>query len=98
MPFELPLPTRVKRQGWKVKVQDKERVEEPHVTIIFKTQRWRFRLRTLDFYDMWPDPKDVPHDVLDAILQGHVNLCREWDRRYPLNPVAGFKSEGGKDE
>jgi len=30
--YQLPLPLKLKRHGWKVKIADKERLEEPHVT------------------------------------------------------------------
>jgi hypothetical protein len=87
MPFELPLPALLYQQGWKVKIQDKERLEEPHVTIIFKTKRWRVGLRTLGFLDRSPDPKEVPEGVLKAIRGNAMRLCQEWDAMYPVNPV-----------
>ena len=30
MPFELPLPKKLKAESWKVKIREKERVEPPH--------------------------------------------------------------------
>lgn len=98
MPFELPLPTPFKEQGWKAKIQEKERVEEPHVAIIFKTKRWRFGLRRRTWLDKLPKPKEVPKDVVKAIMDGMEELCREWDKKYPLNPVSGVESEEKNDE
>ncbi len=45
MPFQLPLPRKLKREGWKVKIREKERVEPPHVTIMHKADEWRLGLR-----------------------------------------------------
>ena len=39
MPFELPLPKKLKAEGWKVKIREKERVEPPHVTVMHKARQ-----------------------------------------------------------
>jgi hypothetical protein len=88
MPFELPLPKRVARERWKVKIRDRERLEPPHVTILHKTRMWRFDLRSEIFLDREPDPADVPAEVV-ATIRAHLDeLRREWDRMFPDNPVA----------
>lgn len=76
MPYDLPLPDSLK--PWKVKIFDNELLfEEPHVTIIFKTTRWRFSLRGRRFLDPQPDPNDVRHEVLAKIDEEFQNLCNE---------------------
>ena len=46
MPFDVPLPRKLKAEGWKVKIREKERVEPPHVTVMHKADEWRLGLRT----------------------------------------------------
>ncbi len=41
MPYELLLPSRVRAQGWKVKIRDKERLEPPHATVLKRMESWR---------------------------------------------------------
>lgn len=92
MPFELPLPDSCK--PWKVKIFDNELLcEEPHVTIVFKTTRWRYSLRSRKMLDKQPDPKDVGNEILAEIRAKHDVLCREWDARFPTNPVTGDEEE-----
>lgn len=89
MPFDLPIPQQLQQAGWRVKIREKERVEEPHVTLIRKTQSWRLSLRTGGFLDSRPDPSDVPEQLLDFVRdpdQWSV-LRSEWNRKYPQNPV-----------
>jgi hypothetical protein len=88
MPYDLPLPAKLKKL-WKVKIQDKELLyEEPHVTIWRKETRWRFGLRRRDFLDPRPDPGDVPYEIRRLIDENFDELCRQWDVRFPTNPVA----------
>ncbi len=87
MPYELDLPIAVAAKGWKVKIQEKERLEPPHVTIIFKTEHWRYGLRTPGFLDAKPDPRQVPPAVIRAIDAALADLTAQWDRMYPSNPV-----------
>jgi hypothetical protein len=49
MPYELPLPKRLKNQGWKVKIREKERLEPPHVTLMCRLKEWRITLRSGEF-------------------------------------------------
>lgn len=87
MPYELPLPSWARAQGWKVKIRDKERLEPPHATVLRRTESWRWNLRVRSFMDRWPDPREVPAAVLESMMDQHETLCREWDRMYPENPV-----------
>ena len=87
MPFTLLLPPPWSNQGWKAKIRDRERLEPPHVTIIQGVKSWRFCLRTEQFLDVQPDPKDVPAGLLSAIRGQVVELRQQWDDMYPENPV-----------
>ena len=86
MAFDLPLSRRLAKAGWKVKIRDKERLEEPHLTIIRGTRSWRIGLRSGAFLDegKW---KDFPDELREAIEQNWNPLSREWDAMNPHNPV-----------
>ena len=90
MPVAFPLPPPHDKRGWKAKIRDRERVEPPHVTVLFKTGAWRLGLRGRDYLDARPDPADVPAAVTDHLLSEPVfrQLVAAWDRLYPQNPVA----------
>jgi hypothetical protein len=89
MPFRLDLPKKLRDRGWKVKIQDKERLEPPHVTVWHGEDVWRISLRTRDFLvppgGSW---KDVDAEVRQLIENAWETLVRAWDARYPHNPVA----------
>lgn len=87
VPFTVKLPTPWESRGWKAKIRDRERVEPPHVTIMHKAKAWRLGLRTRQFLDAKPDPREIPEEVLEAIRAAHHLLHQEWDRMYPENPV-----------
>lgn len=87
MPYDLLLPALLKAQGWKVKIRDKERLEEPHVSILRTTTTWRLGLRTGRFLDTSPDPKPIPRELLALIQQNHALLIEQWNIRYPENPA-----------
>jgi hypothetical protein len=91
MAFDLALTDSLKRQSWKVKIADKERVEPPHATIIHRTTRWRYGLRERAFLEDEPDPQGVPNELIKFIKQEetHKLLVAAWNRMYPNNPVAG---------
>lgn len=96
MAFNLRLSVLLAKMRWKVKIRDKERVEDPHFTIIHKTKTWRVSLRDGRFMDggSW---KDMP-DGLEQIVRAHwQRLCEGWDAMYPLNPVRGEEEENGDD-
>ena len=86
MAFDLQLPRRLVKAGWKVKIRDKERLEEPHVSIIKGTRAWRLALRSGGFLDdgSW---KDFPGPLRASIEAAWDLLCREWNQMYPHNPV-----------
>ena len=90
MPFSLPLPTRARAEGWKVKIRDKERLEPPHITIMKKTKEWRQGLRDGEF--MVP-PGGSWSDILDEVEEtifkeeNWNTLKKEWNARYSENPV-----------
>lgn len=90
MPFAFALPDVFRKARWKVKIRDKETREPPHVTILRDTRAWRINLRTGEFMDGQPDPSDVPEPLLAHLRQptNWLLLLKEWDRKYPSNPVA----------
>jgi hypothetical protein len=89
MPYSVPLSARLKADGWKAKIRDRERLEPPHVTILHKTRAWRLGLRDFQFLDTEPDPSDVPHEVVGEVLAHLTALRAAWDEMYPENPVSG---------
>jgi hypothetical protein len=76
-----------------VKIRDRERIEPPHVTILQRARAWRFDLRSEEFLDKEPDAKDVPKEVLDAVLKNLPLLRQHWDRMFPENPVASTEPD-----
>jgi hypothetical protein len=93
--FNLPLPRALRLARWKVKIRDKETREPPHVTVIRGTQAWRINLRTGEFMDAEPDPKEVSEEIITLIKTPETwqQMCNEWDRMYPDNPVSGNDEE-----
>ena len=89
MPFNLRLHPSLSQAGWKVKIREKETREPPHVTVLRKTDAWRIDLRTGKFMDQHSTPSDVPQELLDYIKSEEIwkQLCDEWDKKYPSNPV-----------
>ena len=96
MAFDLPLPKQLAKAGWKVKIRDKERLEQPHLTIIKGMQAWRVGLRSGDFLETarW---RDFPRALRRAIVDSWDGLCAAWDAMYPNDPVVA-KEEDGDDE
>ena len=95
MAFNLRLPSLLAKMRWKVKIRDKERVEDPHFTIIRGTTAWRVGLRDGRFLDgvSW---KDMP-EGLQAFVQANWEQLRAGrDGMYPHNPVSG--GEAGHDD
>jgi hypothetical protein len=93
MAFSLALPASWGTQGWKVKIRDRERLEPPHVTVLFRAKAWRWDLRAGRFMDDVPNPKDVPQAIIDSILEHQAELHAAWDERYPENPVAAREDD-----
>ena len=88
MPFNLDLPEPWASRGWRVKIRDRERLEPPHVTILRRTQAWRFDLRSEKFLDKDPDPAEVPKEVVNEIRSNLRRLRQAWDRMFPDNRVS----------
>lgn len=98
MPFELALPKRLKSQGWKVKIRDKERVEPPHVTIMHHEDEWRLGLR--DRQLLVPPGgrlKDIDSEVREIIDRDWEQLKAEWDAKYPENPISSLEEDEEND-
>lgn len=95
MAYSLPLTAALRKARWKAKIRDKETREPPHVTIIRGTDAWRIDLWTGEFMDDSPDPSDVPEELIELIKAEATwqQLCDEWDRMYPDDPVAGDGNE-----
>ena len=87
MPFELRLPDALRKQGWRVKIRERERLEPPHVSIIRRLRTWRFGLRDSRFLDRSPTTRDVPQEIVDHICAHLDELRQEWDAMYPENPI-----------
>lgn len=94
MPFELPLPKRLKAEGWKVKIREKERVEPPHVTILHKADEWRLGLRDRQLL-VPPDGriKDIDAVVMKIVDEHWESLQEAWDAKYPDNPISSADEE-----
>ena len=89
MPFELNLPKKLRNEGWKVKIFDKERIEPPHLTIMHKQDRWRLGLR--DEQLLIPPGgriNDIDPRVMERITENWGVLISNWDNMYPSNPVS----------
>jgi hypothetical protein len=97
MAFSLRLARQLTKAGWKVKIRDKERLEEPHITIINGTDAWRIGLRSRAFLDdgRW---KDFPDDLRVTLEANWERMCREWDAIYPNNRVEGDDDDGNDEE
>lgn len=98
MPFEVPLPRRLKAEGWKVKIREKERVEPPHVTIMHKADEWRLGLR--DRQLLVPPGgriRDIDPAVMQAIEDQWDALIAAWDVKYPENPVSSSDEEESEE-
>lgn len=88
MAYSFPLPVPWAARGWKAKIRDRERLEPPHVTILFRTKSWRWNLREGGFMDGSPDPKEVPPELVALIVANLAVLRAQWDVMYPENPIS----------
>lgn len=95
MAYNLRLTPALRKARWKVKIRDKEVREPPHVTILRGATAWRIDLRSRAFMDADPDPAEVPHELIELIRteSSWRQLCSEWDKMYPNNPVNEGKNE-----
>jgi hypothetical protein len=93
------LPVKLRNQGWKVKVYDRERLEPPHVTLICRERVWRITLQEWSFMSppggTWREIDDQVHTFLDAHRQ---ELIEAWDRKHPDNPVSSRENGNGGEE
>ena len=99
MPFDVPLPRKLKAEGWKVKIREKERVEPPHVTVMHKADEWRLGLR--DRRLLVPPGgwiKDIDPAVMQIIEEHWEQLIEAWDKKYPENPVSSAEEEEDGNE
>jgi hypothetical protein len=99
MPFELELPKKLKKPGWKVKIRDKERVEPPHVTVMHKADEWRLGLR--DRQLLVPPGgkiKEIDPGVMQIIDEHWEQLQEAWDEKYPENPISSAEDEEEENE
>ena len=99
MPFDVRLPKKLKAEGWKVKIREKERVEPPHVTIMHKAEEWRLGLR--DRQLLVPPGgriRDIDPEVMEIIDGYWERLIQAWDEKYPENPVSSAEEEEDEDE
>jgi hypothetical protein len=99
MPFDVPLPKKLKAEGWKVKIREKERVEPPHVTVMHKADEWRLGLRDKEL--LVPPGgriKDIDPAVMQIIEEYWEQLIEAWDEKYPENPVSSAEDEEDGNE
>jgi hypothetical protein len=101
MPFDVPLPKKLKAAGWKVKIRERERVEPPHVTVMHKADEWRLGLR--DRQLLGPPGgriRDIDPTVMRIIEEHWDQLIGAWDAKYPENPVSSAEDEedGNKND
>ena len=94
MAYTLKLPPPLPKEGWKVKIRDRERLEPPHVTIFHKARIWRVSLRDGAFLEKGDAWSQIDRCVREAIEENWKLLAREWNKLYPRNPV----ESGGDDD
>jgi hypothetical protein len=87
MAYFLPMPPNL--VAWKVTIHDKERLEEPHVSVIKGGCKWRIKLRTGGYMD--PEkPGCTMHKQVRKIISKKENwelLIAEWNKMYPNDKV-----------
>ena len=95
MAMNIQISAKFKKQGWKVKIRDKERSEDPHVTIIKGVKAWRLNLRSKEFMDTSPPEKEVPEKLKKEILEEKKfkRIIEEWNKMYPWNKVDSQSEE-----
>src|SRR5262249_41376047 len=93
MTFSLKLSRRLAAH-WKVKIRDKERNEEPHVTVFRKEKVLRISLRQYPqalASDL--EAGDLPKELWNLIEDALPELRRYWDATYPENPIDSSEDE-----
>lgn len=96
MPFTLTLPKQLRNRGWKVKIQDKERLEPPHVTVWHYHKVWRINLRTGEFMippgGNWAEIDPTVRQLIED-EDNWQELCDAWDAMYPTNPISSLEDD-----
>jgi len=96
MVYSVRLSKKLANAGWKVKIQDKESREAPHITIWFKNRtKWRVNLRTRQLMDggSW---NEINSEVRNIIEVNWETLRGEWDRMYgDVNPISSEDEDNG---
>ncbi len=98
MAFDVPLPRKLWKAGWRAKVYDNEEgPETPHLTIRFKTDKtWKVSLRDGTLLvppgGRW---RDIPSEIRTAIEHGDIltRMRAYWDEQNPHNPIKGSDDE-----
>jgi hypothetical protein len=57
------------------------------VSILFKLWTWRLSLRTGEFLDARPHPREVPAELVEWVWECRELLRARWDEKYPENVV-----------
>ena len=86
MAYNHPLDEKLKNDRWKIKIRDRERTEDPHVTVLRNEKAWRVSLRDLRLLDGGNRKELAP--VLAIIKRDLDKLIQQWDLMYPENPVS----------
>ena len=88
MPFSLIVPEPWASGGCKIRILTDEWREEPHFNFFRGIRCWRFGMRRRTFMDRYPDPREVPRELVKFALQNLWLLAAEWNAMHPHNPVA----------
>lgn len=87
MAFNPDLPLDLKSAGWKVKIRDKERLEEPHIANLKEPESsWRLSLLSKEFLHPGGNWREIDGGVRHAGEHNWMSLIKEWNRTYPGNP------------
>lgn len=95
---ELPLPRRLAKKHWKVRVYHNERLEPPHVTILWKYRKWRLGLRDGAFLEAGDQWGDIDPELRAFIEANWSQLQEKCDRFHPANPVQPKQDDDGSDQ
>ena len=99
MPFDVPLPRKLRAEGWKVKIREKARVEPPHDTLLHNADEWRLGLR--DRQLLVPPGgriRDIDPAVMRLVEEHWGQLIEAWDAKYPENPVSSAEDAENASE
>ena len=70
----------------------------PHITVLRGTKSWRINLRTVQFLDRTPAPREVPRQLLRHVLGRFDEFISVWDELYPLNPVQSLERDSDDED